>query len=52
MKPSEHPVKVDIRAEPGTEIFLINSHFERVAEGVGRLTASVEPGLYKVKYRA
>jgi hypothetical protein len=45
-------VKVDIKADPGTEIFLINSRFQRVAQGVGRLTAAVEPGLYKVKYRA
>jgi len=53
MKTSDTPmVELDVLAEPATEIFLINSRFELVERGVGRLTTKVEPGLYKVKYRA
>lgn len=52
MKRSEPGVKVYIRAEPATEIFLLDHQFRLRERGVGRLTATVEPGLYKVKYRA
>jgi hypothetical protein len=52
MKSSEPRVAVDIQAEPATEIFLLDHQFQLRARGVGRVKASVAPGLYKVKYRA
>jgi hypothetical protein len=52
MKSSEPRVIVDIQAEPATEIFLLDHQFQMRARGVGRIKTSVEPGLYKVKYRA
>jgi hypothetical protein len=35
-----------------TEIFIINSQFERVAKGVGRVEVDLSAGLYKVKFKA
>jgi hypothetical protein len=52
MKRSEPQVKVDVRAEPATEIFLLDHEFRLRARGVGQVTTTVEPGLYKIKYRA
>src|SRR5262245_22698229 len=37
---------------PMTEIFIINSQFERVAKGVGRVEVDLPAGLYKVKFKA
>src|SRR5439155_7930256 len=41
---------------PTTEIFVIDSHFQRVTEGVtgghGRLEADLDPGIYKIKFVA
>ena len=39
-------------AEPGTEIFVIDDTFQLCARGMGGLTAELEPGLYKLSYRA
>jgi hypothetical protein len=52
MKPSDSQVKVDVRAEPATEIFILDHEFRLRARGVGQVKTSVEPGLYKIKYRA
>jgi hypothetical protein len=52
MKRSEPQVDVDVRAQPGTEIFLVDHRFRLRAQGVGQMKAAVEPGLYKIKYRA
>jgi hypothetical protein len=38
-------------ADAGTEIFVMNARFERVASGVNRLEAAVAPGIYKVRFR-
>ena len=39
-------------ADPGTEIFVIDHTFRLRARAVGRLMAELEPGLYKLRYRA
>ncbi len=39
-------------ADKGTEIFLIDSQLNRRKSSVGELIADVEPGLYKVRFRA
>ncbi len=41
-------------SEPGTEIFVIDSHFRRVenGKGVGRLELALAPGVYSVKFKA
>lgn len=39
-------------ADEGTEIFLIDSSFNRLKSDVGRLQAEVKPGIYKVRFRA
>jgi hypothetical protein len=51
--------KVHLVADTGnatTEIFVIDSHFQRVTQGVtgghGRLEADLEPGIYKIKFTA
>ncbi|GAC1345632.1 MAG: hypothetical protein NVSMB27_08060 [Ktedonobacteraceae bacterium] len=42
--------------DPTTEIFVIDAHFQRIAEGVtgghGRLEVDLDPGIYKVKFVA
>ncbi|MFL5656104.1 MAG: caspase family protein, partial [Ktedonobacteraceae bacterium] len=42
--------------DPTTEVFVIDSHFQRVTEGVtgghGRLEVDLDPGIYKVKFVA
>jgi len=42
--------------DPTTEILVIDSHFQRVTEGVtgghGRLEVDLDPGIYKVKFAA
>lgn len=44
---------VYIRAgAPGTEIFLIDHKFQKIASGIGELQADVSPGLYKVRFRS
>ena len=45
-------VRLVAAAEPGTEIFVIDDTFQLCARGVGGLTAELEPGLYKLSYRA
>lgn len=39
-------------ADPVTEIFVVDSQFQRIAKGVGQLETVVPPGLYKVRFRA
>lgn len=41
-----------VAADPGTEIFVMNDRFERVAQGAHELDVPLEPGLYKVRFRA
>ncbi|MCI5150473.1 MAG: hypothetical protein D3916_13990, partial [Candidatus Electrothrix sp. MAN1_4] len=49
---SERPVRLSIRAhERLSEIFLVNSRFEKIAAAVGHLETSVYPGLYKARFR-
>ncbi len=38
-------------ADSLTEIFLVNSSFEKIAAGVGSVEHSVAPGLYKARFR-
>lgn len=52
-------VKVHLVVEAGdptTEIFVIDSHFQRVMEGVtgghGHLEVDLDPGIYKIKFAA
>lgn len=39
-------------ADEGTEIFLIDSQFNRLKSAVGRLRTEVKPGIYKIRFRA
>ncbi len=46
-------VQLDIDAQnPLTEIFLIDSNFKRINQGLGELKVDVSPGLYKVRFRS
>lgn len=51
--PKRPSVQITIRAgDPGTEIFLIDSDLQRIAQAVGVLTTEQPAGLYQVKLRA
>lgn len=39
-------------ADEGTEIFLIDSNFNRLQSAVGKMKARVNPGVYKIRFRA
>ena len=56
MKKSQSPSKSGklsaISADVGTEIFVMNSRFERVARGVNKLETTLDPGIYKVRFRS
>ncbi len=39
-------------ADDGTEIFVMDASFERLAQGRGVLEVDVRPGLYKVRFRS
>jgi len=41
-----------IAPDPGTEIFLIDDRFRRIATGLGTLELKLPPGLYKVRFRS
>ncbi|MCU0843004.1 MAG: hypothetical protein MUC79_15005, partial [Thiobacillaceae bacterium] len=41
-----------VAADAGTEIFLVDADFRRLASAVGELRTEVEPGLYKVRFRS
>ena len=52
-KSSSKSATLDIRAaDQGTEIFVIDSSLKRIGKGLGHLEASVEPGVYKVRFRS
>jgi hypothetical protein len=38
--------------DPTTEVFLIDGDFNRIAKGVGTLKTRVDPGIYKVRFKA
>src|SRR6516225_2628703 len=44
-------VQLVVTADPGTEIFVVDHAFRLCARGVGSLTARLQPGLYKLRYR-
>lgn len=49
---SDKQVRLSVRAhERLSEIFLVNSRFEKIAAAVGHLETSVHPGLYKARFR-
>ena len=49
---SDKQVRLSVRAhEHLSEIFLVNSRFEKIAAAVGHLETSVYPGLYKARFR-
>ena len=51
--PKRPSVPITIRAgDPGTEIFLIDSDLQRIAQAVGVLNTEQPAGLYQVKLRA
>jgi hypothetical protein len=54
MKSSSEPqVTLRIRAsDPTTEVFVVDGGFRKIADGVGSLKVDVDPGLYKVRFRA
>jgi hypothetical protein len=41
-----------VAADQGTEVFLVDTGFRRLAEAVGELRVEVAPGLYKVRFRS
>ena len=45
-------VDLTVNAAPGTEIFVIDHVFRLKGRGVGTLSVSLAPGLYKLKFRA
>jgi hypothetical protein len=48
----ERSVRLKVRAHDHlTEIFLVNSRFQRIAAGIGSLEAVVSPGIYKARFR-
>jgi len=52
-KPNGQKVTLTVRTvDPETEIFIIDGEFQLVARGVGFLQVQIQPGIYKVKYRA
>jgi hypothetical protein len=54
MSGSQSESKVTVRvnaADSLTEVFLVDSRFEKIAAGVGSVEAAVAPGLYKARFR-
>ena len=54
MSGSQSESKVTLRvnaADSLTEVFLVDSRFEKIAAGVGSVEAAVAPGLYKARFR-
>lgn len=52
-EPPPEPVHVTLQSGDSIdEIYLIDARFNLVARGFGNLTATVQPGVYKVKIRA
>jgi hypothetical protein len=50
--PSEQQIRLTVRAHDHlSEIFLVNSQFQRIAADVGKLEALVSPGIYKARFR-
>ena len=50
--PSEQQIRLTVRAHDRlSEIFLVNSQFQRIAADVGQLEALVSPGIYKARFR-
>jgi hypothetical protein len=45
-------VPVTVTAEKGTEIFIIDHSFDLKAQGLERVSAKLEPGIYKIKFKA
>ncbi|MCZ6890437.1 MAG: hypothetical protein O7H39_18255 [Gammaproteobacteria bacterium] len=50
--PSESARLAISAADNATEIFLIDANLRRIASGLGQLEASVNPGIYKVRFRS
>lgn len=49
---SEQRVRLVVRAyDRCSEVFLVNSDFQRIAAGIGELEAVVSPGIYKARFR-
>ncbi len=49
---SEQRVRLVLRAyDRCSEVFLVNSDFQRIAAGIGELEAVVSPGIYKARFR-
>lgn len=49
---SEQEVRLTVRAYNSlSEIFLVNSRFEKIAAAVGQLETWIPPGLYKARFR-
>jgi len=49
---SEKQIRLTVRAHDRlSEIFLVNSLFQKIAADVGQLEASVTPGIYKARFR-
>jgi hypothetical protein len=53
-KSESTPAKVTlvVTADPGTEIFIIDHSFKLVERGFGSMSRDLEPGVYKIKFRA
>lgn len=49
--PSKQTVLTVRAADNLTEVFLADSRFELIASGIGRVEATVAPGLYKARFR-
>ncbi|MGB5684170.1 MAG: hypothetical protein WBM35_00040 [Candidatus Electrothrix sp.] len=50
--PSEQQIRLTVRAHDHlSEIFLVNSLFQKIATDVGQLEALVPPGIYKARFR-
>lgn len=45
------PLRI-LATDEGTEIFLVDASFKRLASAVGELRAEVEPGIYKARFRS
>ncbi len=45
------PLRI-LAADEGTEIFLVDAAFQRLASALGELRAEVEPGIYKARFRS
>ena len=49
---SEGQIRLRVRAHDRlSEVFLVNSRFQRIAAGIGSLEAVVCPGIYKARFR-